>query len=41
LSTTEHGVVSSNMHTCPQPGELSIIVLVLFYSKPLLHFMLK
>jgi hypothetical protein len=30
LSTTKHGVVSSNMHTCPQPGdkELSFKVLL-------------
>lgn len=30
LSTTAHGVVSSYMHTCPQPGDGILVVCVSF-----------
>ncbi|VAI89011.1 unnamed protein product [Triticum turgidum subsp. durum] len=31
LSTTAHGVVSSYLHTCPQPGAQTLFQFVKFY----------
>lgn len=30
LSTSSHGVVSSYLHTCPQPGELALNHILIF-----------